>query len=126
MRLRLATYSATDSQAWTGLTGPRFQLLITRLWEVRPDGGRGRPWDLAYADRVLLIVLTNPTMLQLAALFGISGSAVHRVITGFAPHLAALLGPPPADKREPWVVDGTLIPVHDRPAPPSPTTTGAV
>ncbi|MGW3029273.1 transposase [Streptomyces sp. NPDC001221] len=28
--------------------------------------------------------------------------------------LAELLGPPPADRRELWVVDGTLIPVHDR------------
>ncbi|MEQ4725632.1 transposase [Nonomuraea sp. B19D2] len=117
MRLRLATCSATDLRAWTGLTGPQFQLLITRLWEVRPDGGWGRPWGLAYTDRVLLVVLafhTNLTMLQSAALFGISDSAVHRVIIGFAPHLAALLGPPPADKRELWVVDGTLIPVHDK------------
>ena len=24
-----------------------------------------------------------------------------------------LLGPPPADRRELWVLDGTLIPVHD-------------
>jgi hypothetical protein len=47
-------------------------------------------------------------------LFRISDSAVHRVIADFAPHLAALLGPPPTDKRESWLVDGTLIPVHDK------------
>jgi hypothetical protein len=48
---------------------------------------------------VLLLVLayrTNPTRQQLASLFGISDSAVHRVIDRLAPHLADLLGPPPA------------------------------
>ncbi|WP_433129242.1 transposase [Streptomyces sp. CA-106110] len=39
---------------------------------------------------------------------------MHRVISRPARHLAELLGPPPADRRELWVVDGTLIPVHDQ------------
>jgi hypothetical protein len=39
---------------------------------------------------------------------------VHRAIDRLAPHLAELPGPPPADRREPWIVDGTLIPVHDQ------------
>lgn len=30
------------------------------------------------------------------------------------PPPAARLGPPPTDKRELWLVDGTLIPVHDK------------
>ncbi|WP_246143974.1 transposase family protein [Actinacidiphila oryziradicis] len=91
--------------------------LITRLWHRRPDRGRGRPWALSYADRVLLVALayrTNLTTLQLGLLFDISDSAVHRTIADFAPHLAARLGPPPTDKRELWLVDGTLIPVHDK------------
>jgi hypothetical protein len=65
---------------------------------------------------VFLLVLScraNLTTEQLAALFGVSDSTVHRGIDRLAPHLAQLLGPPPADRRELWVVDGTLIPVHD-------------
>jgi hypothetical protein len=53
-------------------------------------------------------------MEQLASLFGISDSAVHRVIDRLAPHLAELLGPPPSDRRDLWIVDGTPIPVHDK------------
>jgi hypothetical protein len=72
---------------------------------------------LPFPDRVLLIVLayrTNLTMQQLGSLFGISHAAAHRVISRPAAPLAELLGPPPTDRRELWVVDGTLIPVHDR------------
>ncbi|MDW6060181.1 hypothetical protein SAZ11_21980 [Streptomyces sp. FXJ1.4098] len=93
------------------------KMLITRLWHRRPDRGRGRPWPLAYADRVPLVTLacrTNLTMLQLGFLIGTSDSAVHRAIADFAPHLAALLDPSPTDLRELWLVDGTLIPVHHR------------
>ncbi|MEE1670629.1 transposase [Streptomyces sp. WAC07094] len=53
-------------------------------------------------------------MQQLGSLFGISHAAAHRVIARLAPPLAELLGPPPTDRRELWVVDGTLIPVHDQ------------
>jgi hypothetical protein len=53
-------------------------------------------------------------MEQPAALFGIFDSVVHRVVDHLAPHLAQLLGPPPTDRRELWIVDGTLIPVHDK------------
>jgi hypothetical protein len=72
--------------------------LITRLWHRRPDRGRGRPWALSYADRVLLVALayrTNLTTLQLGLLFDISDSAVHRTIADFAPHL------PPGSARHP-------------------------
>jgi hypothetical protein len=70
-----------------------------------------------FPDRLLLPVLayrTNLTRQQRAALFGICDFAVHRVIDRPAPHLAELPGPPPADRREPRTVDGTLIPVHDQ------------
>jgi DDE family transposase len=53
-------------------------------------------------------------MRQLGSLFHISHAAAHRVMTRLAAPLTELLGPPPADKRELWVLDGTLIPVHDR------------
>ena len=53
-------------------------------------------------------------MEQLAALFGTSDSTVHRVVDRTAPPLADPPGPPPTDRREPWVVGGTLIPVHDK------------
>jgi hypothetical protein len=53
-------------------------------------------------------------MQQLASLSGSSGSAVHRVIDRLAPHLAGILGPPPADRREPWIAGGTLIPVRGK------------
>ncbi|MCZ0997961.1 transposase [Streptomyces mirabilis] len=91
--------------------------LVRQLWEIAPDTGRGRPWALPFADRVLLIVLayrTNLTMQQLGTLFGVSHAAAHRVVARLAQPLAELLGPPPTDRRELWIVDGTLIPVHDQ------------
>ncbi|MGW4519304.1 transposase family protein, partial [Streptomyces sp. NPDC004393] len=72
---------------------------------------------MPFADRTVLVVLayrTNLTLQQLGSLFGISHAAAHRVMARLAAPLAELLGPPPADRRELWVVDGTLIPVHDR------------
>ncbi|MFD0502644.1 transposase [Streptomyces chiangmaiensis] len=117
MRLRLAHCTTTDLRAWTGLTGPQMHRLVRQLWEKTPDTGRGRPWALSFTDRVLLLVLayrTNLTMQQLGSLFGISHSALHRVVDRLAGPLAELLGPPPTDRRELWVVDGTLLPVHDK------------
>ncbi|MEU1594917.1 transposase [Streptomyces sp. NPDC005708] len=89
--------------------------LVEQPWERKPDAGRGRNGVLPFPDRVPLLVLayrTNLTMQQLASLFGMTDSTVHRVIARLAPHLAELLGPPPTDRRELWIVDGTLIPVH--------------
>ncbi|MGV9563707.1 transposase [Streptomyces sp. NPDC003480] len=51
---------------------------------------------------------------SLGLLFGVSHAAAHRAIDRLAEPLAELLGPPPTDRRELWVVDGTLIPVHDQ------------
>ncbi|MFE2738649.1 transposase [Streptomyces sp. NPDC059349] len=117
LRLRLARCTSADLHAWTGLAGPQMQHLVGQLWDLAPDTGRGRPWALPFADQVLLVVLsyrTNLTMQQLGSLFGISHAAAHRVIARLAEPLAQLLGPPPTDRRELWVVDGTLIPVHDQ------------
>ncbi|MGW1728101.1 helix-turn-helix domain-containing protein [Streptomyces sp. NPDC002306] len=117
MHLRLTHCTRVDLRAWTGLTGPQMHRLVAQLWAKIPDAGHGRPWALPFPDRVLLLVLsyrTNLTMEQLGALFGISDSAVHRTVDRLAGPLAELLGPPPTDKRELWLVDGTLIPVHDK------------
>jgi hypothetical protein len=116
MRLTLARCTSVELRAWTGLTGPQMQHLVERLWERKPDAGHGRNWALPFPDRVLLLVLayrTNLTMQQLASLFGTTDSTMHRVISRLAPLLGELPGPPPGDRRELWVVDGTLIPVHD-------------
>ncbi|MFE7333174.1 transposase [Streptomyces sp. NPDC057565] len=117
MRLRLACCTSADLRAWTGLTRPQMHHLVGQLWEIKPDIGRGRPWALPFADRVLLMVLayrTDLTMQQLGSLFDISHAAAHRVIARLAKPLTQLLGPPPTDRRELWLVDGTLIPVHDQ------------
>ncbi|MGW5251325.1 transposase family protein, partial [Streptomyces sp. NPDC004129] len=93
------------------------QYLVGQLWELASDTGLGRPWSLPFADRTLLVVLayrTKLAMQQLGSLFGISHAAAHRVMTRLAAPLAELLGPAPAERRELWVVDATLIPVHDR------------
>jgi hypothetical protein len=123
MRSRPARCTTVDPQAWTGLTIRQLRRLIGQLREACPDTGRGRA--LGFPDRVLPLALahrTNLTRQQPAAPFGVSDSAVHRAATArhasprrparAAP--AALPGPPRADRREPWVVDGTLIPVHDK------------
>jgi hypothetical protein len=116
-RLRLARCRPVDLRAWTGLTGRQIHRLIEDLRRACPDAGRGRSQALGFPDRVLLLVLTyrtNLTMQQLASPFGISDSVVHRVIDRLTPHLASLPGSPPVDRRELWIVDGTLIPVHDQ------------
>ncbi|MGW2939341.1 hypothetical protein ACWDA7_48355 [Streptomyces sp. NPDC001156] len=51
-------------------------------------------------------------MQQLGSLFGISDSAVHQVVDPLAGPRAELLGPPPTDRRELWVIDGTLMGLH--------------
>ena len=117
MHPRLARRTTVDPRAWTGPTGAQLRRLTEQLREACPDAVRGRRRAPGFPDRVLLLVLahrTNPTRQQPAVLFGPSDSTVHRVVDRPAPHLADLPGPPPTDRREPWVVDGPLIPVHDK------------
>jgi DNA-binding MarR family transcriptional regulator len=124
MYLRLTTREPNQLRVWSGLTGPQMHALLERLWQLAPDSGRGRPWALPFPDRVLLLALsyrTNLTMEQLAALFGISDSAVHRVVDRLAEQLAQLLGPPPADRRELWLVSPSTTTASRR----SRRTTGA-
>jgi hypothetical protein len=57
---------------------------------------------------------TNLTIRELAASFMISKSAVHRIVSTITPLLAALAHDTcPRDRRESWVVDGTLLPTRD-------------
>jgi hypothetical protein len=58
--------------------------------------------------------LRTNTVRELAAVVGLSKSTVHRIVAALTPRLAALAHPPPRrDRRETWIVDGTLIPTLD-------------
>jgi hypothetical protein len=111
-----------DRDEWvpvfTGLSVRKFRRLV---WIVAGRGGEqagtGRRWSLPLADRVLLIAVyhrTNLTLRQVALLFGVSKSAAHRVVD----HLAPLLALASVTRRHSpdtvLIVDGTLVPVHDR------------
>jgi hypothetical protein len=66
--------------------------------------------------RVLLVLIhlrTNLTTRGLAALFHTSQSAVDRIVHHLVPVLARALRPAPDTSNHPWIIDGTLIPVHD-------------
>jgi hypothetical protein len=57
---------------------------------------------------------TNLTVRELAAVVGLSKSTVHRIVAALTPRLATLARPPThRDRRETWIVDGTLIPTRD-------------
>jgi hypothetical protein len=103
---------------FTGLSMRQFRRLV-RIVAGRggEQTGTGRRWSLPLADRVLLIAVyyrTNLTLRQVAALFGVSKSAAHRVVD----HLAPLLVLAPVTKAHSpdtvLIVDGTLVPTHDR------------
>ncbi|NVI86568.1 transposase [Actinomadura sp. BRA 177] len=111
-----------DRDEWvpvfTGLSVRQFRRLV-RVVAGRggEQTGTGRRWSLPLADRVLLIAVyyrTNLTLRQVALLFGVSKSAAHRVVD----HLAPLLALAPVTRRHSpdtvLIVDGTLVPVHDR------------
>lgn len=77
---------------------------------------RGRPWSRPLRHRVLVAcaaLRTNLTFRELAAVFGISKSAAHRMVAALTSQLAQLPFSPPRDRRRAWVVDGTLIPTRD-------------
>jgi hypothetical protein len=57
---------------------------------------------------------TNLTTRALAVLFDISQSAVDRTIYHLVPVLAATLRPAPDTSNHPWIIDGTLMAVHDQ------------
>ena len=91
--------------------------LATILHRLSPETRRGRPWSCSLRRRVLLAcaaLRTNLTIRELAASFAVSRSAAHRIIATMTPRLAALLPYPSLrDRRDSWVVDGTLVPTRD-------------
>ncbi|MGH3677412.1 MAG: helix-turn-helix domain-containing protein [Mycobacterium sp.] len=77
----------------------------------------GRPWSLPLPARVqpvLIHLRTNLTTRALAVLFDTSQSTVDRILHHLVPVLARVLQPNPNRQAAPWIIDGTLIPVHDR------------
>jgi Helix-turn-helix of DDE superfamily endonuclease/Transposase DDE domain len=113
---------SVDQEVWVpvfaGLSVRRFRKLAAI---VRRRGaeqtGVGRRWGLSLDNRVLLIAVyyrTNLTLRQVALLFGISKSAAGRVVDHLGPYLALA---PVKRKHSPGtvlIVDGTLVPTHDR------------
>ncbi len=101
--------------ALTGLTSIQITALLERLRDA--PRVRGRPWAATLQRRVLVAcasLRTNLTLRELAAVFGMSTSQVHRIVTDLVPRLAALLrGSPRGDRRRTWIVDGTLVPTRD-------------
>ncbi len=84
---------------FTGLQPAQFRRLVRlaaeRGGEAIADGRPGRQWFLDLADRVLLVAAywrTNLTMRQIGPLFGVSHSAVHRVIYALGSLLALTPG----------------------------------
>lgn len=76
-----------------------------------------RPWSLPLPVRALLVLIhlrTNLTTRALAALFNTSQSTADRIIGHLVPVLANALPPAPDTSAHPWIIDGTLIPVHDQ------------
>jgi hypothetical protein len=103
---------------FTGLTVRQFDKLV-RLVAARggEQTGTGRRWGLSLADRVLLVAVyyrTNLTYRQIAVLFGISKSAAGRVVDHLAPLLALAPITHAHGSDTVLIVDGTLVPTHDR------------
>jgi hypothetical protein len=100
----------------TGLSIGQVQTVYT-LAHRRLPSAPGRPWALPLAARVLLVLIhlrTNLTTRALAALFTTSQSTVDRILHHLVPALGQTLRPTPDSSHHPWIIDGTLIPVHDQ------------
>lgn len=101
---------------FAGLSPHAFRKLTTMLRHDGADQVRpGRRWSLSLEDRVLLVTAywrTNLTLRQLAPLFGVSRSAVGRIIGHVGPPLA--LKPRHRFRGDTvLIVDGTLVPTRD-------------
>ena len=104
------------TELFSGLSARQFARLVRQLRAEGADPAlKGRPWGLAFEDRVLLVTTywrTNLTIRQIAALFGTSKSAAGRIIDDLAPKLALQ----PRKRYAPdtvLIVDGTLVPTRD-------------
>jgi hypothetical protein len=79
---------------------------------------QGRPWSLPFPTRVLLVAValrTNITTRAVAVLFTTTQSTADRVIRHLTPIIGKQLRAAPESRDEgTWLIDGTLIPVHDQ------------
>jgi hypothetical protein len=101
-------------------SGLRPRLFAKPVRQFRAEGAdplpKGRPWKLAFEDRVLLVAAywrTSLIMRQLAALSGTSKSAADRIVDDLGPKLALR----PSRRYAPetvLIVGGTLVPTRDR------------
>jgi transposase len=101
---------------WLVLAALDARQLVTVLERIATKSRCGRPWSRSLRERVVIACValrTNLTMRELAALFAISKSTVHRIIARCTSQLARLAANVPRDRRESWVVDGTLVPTRD-------------
>lgn len=121
----MAVINASDHrwiELFTGLPLAKFRVLVRQVARhggaAVVDGRSCRQWSLPLADRVLLVACyyrTNLTMRQLAPLFGITHSAVGRIIDRLGPYLALQPGRKKyGAEQEVFIVDGTLVPTRDR------------
>ena len=102
--------------ALTGLNEHQFRTVLTQIAHRSPPAP-GRPWRLPLPVRLPLVLThlrTNLTTRALAALFVISQSTVDRIIHHLVPLLAHIMRPDTNYAGQPWIIDGTLIPVHDQ------------
>lgn len=99
-----------------GLTATQVHIVCAQTRHRIPPHP-GRPWGLPLTVRVLLVLIhlrTNLTTRALAAVFHTSQSAADRIIHHLVPVLARALRAAPHDSSHLWIIDGTLIPVHDQ------------
>lgn len=99
----------------TSLGSRQLDVIVEHL--VISRRSRGRPWAASLRRRVIVTctsLRTNLTLRELAALFAMSASQVHRILADLVPRLAALLPrTTPRDLRRTWILDGTLVPTRD-------------
>ena len=80
----------TPTLVLAAMTDRRLSSIVARL---PPEPRRGRPWSCPLRQRVLVVcaaLRTNLTLREVGALFGISKSTAHRIISTLTPQLAAL------------------------------------
>ena len=109
----LLTMTILRMQVLAALDRCRLRELVARLGVERR---RGRPWSRSIGHRVLIAcaaLRTNLTFRELAAVFRISKSTVHRIVASMTSKLAVLAVSTKPDRRWSWIVDGTLIPTRD-------------
>src|SRR5215467_12861751 len=102
-----------DAQTLAALDRRHVDALLQR---IAREPCRGRPWSCSLRRRILITCValrTNLTVRELAAIFQVSKSTAHRIVSTLTPRLAALSGEVVIDRRAAWVLDGTLVPTRD-------------